>query len=178
LSDSQKDKLAQAITKVHTSRFTTPSLFVNVRFIDVQNESYYVGGKLHRTNRVKALVRAGGGRSQQGFDQLAREVKEAWDNVLLETDAADGKATNHSGDISGPRVAIPAGDERELKVVFITGTILAGVENGFTLPPAGGDVEWLKSNLVEFERLADEGHQDFIDLVAEIRSREDLKSVV
>lgn len=45
LSESQKDRLAQAITRAHTSRFTTPSFFVNVMFIDVHNESYYVGGK-------------------------------------------------------------------------------------------------------------------------------------
>ena len=45
LNTSQRDELAAAITKIHTTVFTTPSLFVNVKFEDVSDASYYVGGK-------------------------------------------------------------------------------------------------------------------------------------
>ncbi len=45
LSSSQKDALAHAITKIHSHLFTTPSMFVNVRFISLEGQDYYVGGR-------------------------------------------------------------------------------------------------------------------------------------
>lgn len=41
----QRDDLAAAITTTHTTLFTTPSLFVNVKFEHSSETSYYVGGK-------------------------------------------------------------------------------------------------------------------------------------
>ena len=45
ISSSQRDELAAAITKIHTTLFTTPSFFVNVKFEDASEAPYYVGGK-------------------------------------------------------------------------------------------------------------------------------------
>lgn len=48
LSKSQRDALAQAITKIHSETFTTPKLFVNVRFVDLgkrRDEVQYIAGK-------------------------------------------------------------------------------------------------------------------------------------
>ena len=45
LSSAQKDALAEAITHIHSHLFTTPSLFVNVRFINIAGQDYYVAGK-------------------------------------------------------------------------------------------------------------------------------------
>ena len=45
LSREQKDALAQAITHIHSHLFTTPSMFVNVRFVSLEGQDYYVGGK-------------------------------------------------------------------------------------------------------------------------------------
>lgn len=45
ISLQQRDDLAATITKIHTTLFTTPSLFVNVKFEDSSAASYYVGGK-------------------------------------------------------------------------------------------------------------------------------------
>ncbi|KAK7720031.1 hypothetical protein SLS64_002212 [Diaporthe eres] len=45
IGSSERDELASAITKVHTNLFTTPSLFVNVRFEDASSVHHYVGGK-------------------------------------------------------------------------------------------------------------------------------------
>lgn len=45
ISPTQRDGLAAAVTKIHTTVFTTPSLFVNVKFEDASDASYYVGGK-------------------------------------------------------------------------------------------------------------------------------------
>lgn len=45
LSSPQKDDLARSITQIHSHLFTTPSLFVNVRFTDTANHDVYIGGK-------------------------------------------------------------------------------------------------------------------------------------
>ena len=45
LSDAQQDASAEAMTKIHTEQFTTPSLFVNVAFTDVSSQRTYVAGK-------------------------------------------------------------------------------------------------------------------------------------
>ena len=45
LSDAQQDSLAQDITKIHTEKFTAPSLFVNVTFNDISSQRTYVAGK-------------------------------------------------------------------------------------------------------------------------------------
>jgi phenylpyruvate tautomerase PptA (4-oxalocrotonate tautomerase family) len=45
LTGDQKDLLASAITTIHSQLFTTPSLFVNVRFTNVVGDDTYIGGK-------------------------------------------------------------------------------------------------------------------------------------
>ena len=45
LSPLQLDRLAEGITRIHSLTFTTPSLFVNVRFTNVAQQVTYVGGK-------------------------------------------------------------------------------------------------------------------------------------
>ena len=45
LSVSQKHSLAKDITQIHSQLFTTPSLFVNVRFTDISRHDVYIGGK-------------------------------------------------------------------------------------------------------------------------------------
>ncbi len=44
LDKPQRDELAQTITRIHTRKFVTPSLFVNVRFTDVSGEHNYIAG--------------------------------------------------------------------------------------------------------------------------------------
>ena len=45
LSKFQRSQIAREITHIHTRKFTTPSLFVNVRFTDVSGDSMYVAGE-------------------------------------------------------------------------------------------------------------------------------------
>ena len=45
LSSNQQDRLAEAITLIHSDSFTTLSLMVNVEFKDVSNRVLYVGGR-------------------------------------------------------------------------------------------------------------------------------------
>ena len=51
------------------------------------------------------------------------------------------------------------------------GAILAGRESGFVIPKAGEDGAWIKENMAEFERRADKGESDFVELVEEIEAR-------
>lgn len=45
LSQDQQEGLAKEITTIHSEKFTTPSLFVNVTFKDISSQPTYVAGK-------------------------------------------------------------------------------------------------------------------------------------
>ena len=51
------------------------------------------------------------------------------------------------------------------------GGIIAGLEAGFVLPVAGGDVEWLEANWGEFQRRAEGGDEEMKGLVEEVKER-------
>jgi len=144
LSSSQKDTLASEITKVHTSLFTTPSLFVNVRFTPADQHVGYVGGKKIQTNSISAHVRHGPARGKEMYDSLVRKVSEVWGSVVKE--------------------------DKDIRI-FVLGDIVAGFEHGFTLPEAGGDKAWMKEHMGEFEQKAKEGNEEMKELVAEIKER-------
>ncbi|KAI9039041.1 uncharacterized protein KD926_010025 [Aspergillus affinis] len=128
LSKPQRDALAQSITHIHTRKFTTPSLFVNVQFVDSTRQS--------------------------------RKIESAWNDIVNIGSVGQTE--------KGKR------KETELNRVFILGAITAGLECGVLLPRAGGDTTWLKDNMALFEERAREGDEDFIELLEEIKRREDL----
>lgn len=45
LTESQKDELAEAVTRIHATAFSTPRFFVNIRFTDIAKHDVYVAGK-------------------------------------------------------------------------------------------------------------------------------------
>ncbi|RJE21906.1 hypothetical protein PHISCL_05751 [Aspergillus sclerotialis] len=157
LPKSQRDELAQAITRIHARKFAAPSLFVNIRFTDSKDHRNYVGGKECDVNRIFAYVRAGGTRKKADFDDLAHQIVDAWDRII--NSAEEGSR------------------EKVLNRVFVMDAITAGVESGFALPRAGEDGDWLKANMLKFEQLAAEGDENFVRLVDELRSREDLPAL-
>lgn len=53
----------------------------------------------------------------------------------------------------------------------IAGAIVAGMEQGFVLPPAGEDAEWMRENMHAFRAKADSGDEDMKGLVEEIERR-------
>ena len=132
LDSQQKDEIAQSITAAHTSLFTTPSLFVNVRFTDTSNQDVYVGGKKvalsipsqhatkeayliqKRTNRILAHVRPGGGRSNTQFNELCSKLEQMWATYARQSESG------------GP-------DDWDLRI-FVLGSIVAGSEGGLPLP--------------------------------------------
>ncbi|RTE79454.1 hypothetical protein BHE90_006059 [Fusarium euwallaceae] len=110
--------------------------------------------KRRTSNRIFSMVRAGGPRTAESFDELAQQLEAAWDAVI------NGGKRGHG--------------DKEMKVVSIQGSIPAGVESGLLLPRAGGDAAWLNENKPMFERLAQAGDADFVQLLDEMQNREDL----
>ncbi|KAI1495741.1 hypothetical protein F5X99DRAFT_108065 [Biscogniauxia marginata] len=144
LSSQQQDDLAAAITKIHTTYFTTPSFFVNVRFTSADGYRAYVGGKRKQANILTARVRTSPARKREMFDELCLQVAKVWREIVPENP--------------------------DLRV-FIIGGIIAGLEHGFAIPEAGKDKEWIKNNLPEFQKKADEGITEFQELIKEIKER-------
>ncbi|GAB7350764.1 hypothetical protein MBLNU459_g1308t1 [Dothideomycetes sp. NU459] len=175
LTERQKDELAEAITKIHSSHFSTPKIFVNVRFTNVEGHSTYVAGKRNeiqlqspktngwgsvrppqrKANRIFAYVRHGPSRTQSDYDAVSVALTNAWDEIVP---------------LPQVKRSLPAPDT-ELRLVMFYGAIVAGTEAGFSIPPAGGDKQWLKDNLEAFKQKADGGDEDFQDMVKEITER-------
>ncbi|MCJ1369052.1 hypothetical protein MMC20_000260 [Loxospora ochrophaea] len=158
LTPEQQDALASALTTLHTRKFTTPSLFVNVQFRDVREQVCYVAGKRQSTNRILANVRSGASRTSEMFNELCGEIVHAWDEVVNGGEKGTG--------------------EKQLWAAFVLTSLAAGMEAGFVVPKAGEDVMWLKKNRGEFEKLARGGDGHFGDLGRELEEREDLRSAV
>jgi phenylpyruvate tautomerase PptA (4-oxalocrotonate tautomerase family) len=156
LSISQKDQLALALTTIHSTKFTTPKNFVNVSFEDVSNADTYIGGHRATGNHIRANVRAGPSRTQEDWTELCREVEGAWYQIA-------GTPLPQQKGRTKP--------DTTLRSVIVLGGIIAGLEAGFVLPQAGGDVAWLHENWEEFNRKADAGDEEMQGMVREIQER-------
>jgi len=100
-----------------------------------------------KTNRIVAHYRHGPSRTQADYTKVCGSILESWKNIV----GSQG--------------------ELELKAVFVLGGIVAVSEWGFMFPPAGGDAKWLKAHMNEFKQLAENGDQDFKDLIDDVQSR-------
>ena len=66
----------------------------------------------------------------------------------------------------------------ELHTGFILGDIVAGWEAGFSVPPAGQDREWMKTNASEFQKKAREGDENMQGLVQELKTRKEFQGIL
>ena len=159
LTESQKQDLANAITTLHSTRFTTPRMFVNVKFTDISNTPFYIAGKKRTRSHILAHVRTGPSRTNKDFNALCTDLFTAWDEI-----------------VPLPKVKRSAPDEeRGLYSVFVLGDIVAGMEAGFSIPQAGKDGEWLAENMGAFKARAEAGEEEFVELVKEVEERGMLK---
>ncbi|THW25468.1 hypothetical protein D6D23_04306 [Aureobasidium pullulans] len=140
LTDDQKDRLASAITKIHSQQFSAPKLFVNVRITDISGQRTYVAGKQYKSNRIFAYVRHGPSRTQSDYDAVSKALTQAWEEIVPGT---------------------------ELRLVMFYGAIVAGMEAGFSIPQAGDDKQWIEENMDAFRKKAEEGDEHFRELVEE-----------
>ncbi|KAG9845051.1 lipase/esterase, partial [Aureobasidium melanogenum] len=142
LTDDQKDQLAEAITKIHSQQFSTPRLFVNVRITDVSDQRTYVAGKQYKSNRIFAYVRHGPSRTQSDYDAVSKALEDEWAKIVPGT---------------------------ELRLVMFYGAIVAGMEAGLYLPPAGQDAAWIKENWETFVKKAEGGDEHFAGLIKQTK---------
>jgi phenylpyruvate tautomerase PptA (4-oxalocrotonate tautomerase family) len=87
LSSTKKDKLASALTTLHSTKFTTAKMFVNVRFVNAEHNRLdtYVAGKSmsgKENNYLEAQVRAGSERPKELFNELAAEMVKIWEEIV------------------------------------------------------------------------------------------------
>ncbi|KAI6829401.1 hypothetical protein KC342_g9015, partial [Hortaea werneckii] len=142
LTISQKDELAEAITKIHSTKFSTPRMFVNVQFTSTSTLRTYVGGKPRQGNHIRATVRNGPSRTSEDWNDLTRQIQSAWTTVVGPGLPKLRRSDTEEADTS-------------LRSIIICGEILGGMEAGFFLPPAGGDAGWIARNWGAFRERAD-----------------------
>lgn len=144
LSEQQQDALATAITKIHSDKFTTPKIFVNVRFNDISKEVRYVGGKRRAANLIEGNVRHGPSRTHGDYEDLITQIEAAWQKIV------PGSTMDR---------------------VVLNGSIVAGMEAGFILPAAGGDRKWIEENWEAFKSRAEAGDEEMREVVEDITER-------
>ncbi|KAF7358830.1 putative cis-3-chloroacrylic acid protein [Mycena sanguinolenta] len=155
-TEAQRHDLAQRITTIHTTLFTVPAAFVHVRFVNYAATEHYIAGRKRTgtVNLVLGNVRPGPSRTPELYESLCSQIEAAW--------------TASIGDLA---------PHAHLAGAFVLGTVTAAYEQGFMVPEAGKDVEWMRENLSKFQALADGGNELFRDMVGELRTREDFKAV-
>ena len=136
LTTAQKTDLAERITKLHSTKFTTPSVYVQVKFQsqDPSHQNHFVAGKLRKqsSNRILAYVRAGSTRPQSAYEELAEQIENAWYVVLEE------RFEGTEEDVKKKEKEAKESSEKEksakelLSVAFVPGLI--GREKGYTWP--------------------------------------------
>jgi phenylpyruvate tautomerase PptA (4-oxalocrotonate tautomerase family) len=159
LTDVRQEALAKAFTSIHCKRFHTPSFFINVRFTDVSTQKVYRGGVLRYYNRAILRTRVSENRTREQYGEHCRDLIKAWDEII------------------GPE-DVDKKHDKALRTVWIMGALTTAVEMGFQRPAAGEEIEWLRSNKDDFERLAIEGDEDMQQLMEELRTREDFSDVL
>ena len=161
LSEAQQDKLAEAITHIHTRLFTVPAGFVHVAFTNTDARPMYMAGKRRRSNMIVANIRNGPSRTSEHFSQLCNQVGDAW------------KTT-----VAGTAEKYVQTEENKLRAVFVLGTIVAAWEGGFMAPNAGEDKEWFQKNMPAMKKAAVDGDTDIADMLEELKTREDFKGLL
>lgn len=154
LTDEQQSRLAQAFTKLHASRFQTPSFFINVRFTDASEQKVYRGGVLKWYNRAILRTRTSDNRSREMYGDHCKDLIQAWSEIV----GGEGL--------------------EELRTVWIMGALTTAVERGIQRPAAGEEVAWLKEHKEEFQRRAEGGDEEMKGLMDELAAREEFSGVL
>ena len=115
LSKTQRLALARAVTDWHATTFKAPRFIVNCRFVDVSHgplSDTYVGGVPRQINRLFLSLRSGAGRTPAQLEGIADKLTGIWNEVVL------------------PGSTL----EKQLRAVYVMGTLDSAKEAGFHLP--------------------------------------------
>lgn len=110
LTFAQQEQLANALTNLHSTRFSTPRCFVNVRFTDVSSQVVFRGGVLRKYNRIIIRTRAGGNRSNEIYIDHCKAVLSEWERIVGE------------------------GGDSTLRTVWVMGALTTALEAGIPRP--------------------------------------------
>lgn len=88
-----------------------------------------------------------------------------WDEVCSEITALWTSLVGNAGD-------------KELRAIFILGSMIAGAEAGFPIPQAGQDKVWLKQHMSGLKKKAEEGDEDIKEMLEEMQSRPGFEGVL
>ncbi|KAF2829498.1 hypothetical protein CC86DRAFT_465099 [Ophiobolus disseminans] len=164
LDYDQKDQLATDITNLHCTLFSTPSAFVNVSFQHhppLAEYTFFVGGKRRATNFIHAHLRPRGPDNAPKLQHLVREIMRIWDE-RAHTESSIWRNKDKGKDEGR------LDDHRALHNVFIYEDVAAGAEQGFVLPVAGQEGEWVQENIEAFKKRAEMGDESVKQLLLEV----------
>lgn len=169
LTDDEQQAVASAITNLHATTFTTPTMFVHVQFTRSDESgatTYFMAGKRRtiESNRIVGVVRTSTGRTKADFDTLAQKIEDAWyDAVGVQL-----------GELGEP---FPAGHEaKKLSLVAFTPLITVR-EAGVAAPEAGQEGAWFRGLLPVLHKLA-ASDNDIAEMLEEVKGRDDLKKLL
>ncbi|GAB1733883.1 hypothetical protein NU195Hw_g7658t1, partial [Hortaea werneckii] len=131
---------------------------VNVHFQDTSSLRTYIAGKPHQANHIRATVRNGPSRTSEDWNDLTSQLHTAWSSII-----GPGLPKLRRIDTEDP--------DTSLRSIIICGEILGGMEAGFFLPEAGGDLGWIERNWDAFRQRAERGEEEFGELVREVQDR-------
>ncbi|KAJ9602971.1 hypothetical protein H2200_012751 [Cladophialophora chaetospira] len=154
LKRPQKAQLAQAVTDWHAVTFRAPRFVVNCRFIsarDIPAEDSYIGGRVLNCNKLFVSLRSRIRRTPEQYLSMTKTLQRMWDEAVQDS--------------------AHIGSGKELKDVFIMGTIDSTLKRGWFLPMPGHFEKWVKENTKGFQKQAETGDTFFEDLVQEIGDR-------
>lgn len=111
----------------------------------------------HKSNTITGVLREGPSRTKADFDEVSQLISEAWDSIIASSSASA---------------------ERKLGAVWILGGVLSAREQGFLVPRAGEEAQWVRENLAGFQKQAQSGNEVFADLVKDLEGREAFRGAV
>ena len=161
LTPTQKDSLADALTTLHSTQFSTLRNFVNVRFRPLDpNDDIYIGGRRRVANHIVASVRAGPSRTSADWNALCAAIHGVWERIVVSDPAPRAKGST-----------VGSGEEAQLRAIFLEGSLVGGTEAGIPIPAAGEDGVWLERHWGEMCERAEKGEEEWGENVREARER-------
>jgi len=207
ITPDQQQSIANAIVKIHSEMFTTPSLFVNVRFKDTNALPLFVAGqRVSSTATTKTRFHSFTLLYPSTFTKiceppylsstqaeirsycltrltLSLAIQRTVNYILAHVRHGPSRTQEHYNSVCASIASawasiIGTTSELELRGIFILGDIVAGWEAGFPIPQAGQDKAWLKHYVSDFKKLADAGDADFAGVMKELETRKDLQDIL
>jgi hypothetical protein len=169
LTSVQHRALATSITALHCSTFSAPSLFVNVVFLP--SSTHFVGGAAAQPNYIIGHLRPRGPENGAKLATIVAELTRIW-NAHVRLEGGSSVLDRIPGVGYTPKKGDGRLDDaRALHGVFLMEDIAAGAEQGFALPVAGQDGTWVRENMAEFRRRAEDGDEGMRALIEEVKSK-------